>query len=182
MARSATIHRANVVLSHIDRGVHESFRVTLARHPSETAERLVVRLLAYTIRYGEGIAFGRGISTQDEPDVWRHSDDGRLLEWIEVGLPSAERVLLGARRAESAYVFVHGNGVERWKEAALARLATSKNISACSLPDEFVHDLAQELPRSFDWTLTLTEGVIYLDCEGRSLVVSPDILLGTPMS
>ena len=80
MARSATIYRVQLELSHVDRDVYAELQLTLARHPSETMERTITRLLAYGLRYDEGLEFGRGVSATDEPDLWRREGDGRVLE------------------------------------------------------------------------------------------------------
>ena len=77
MARSSTIYRAQVELSHVDRNVYGEHQLTIARHPSETLERMVMRLLAFGLRFDEGLEFGRGVSATDEPDLWRREGDGR---------------------------------------------------------------------------------------------------------
>jgi uncharacterized protein YaeQ len=98
MARNATIYRAQLELSHVDRNVYADLQLTIARHPSETLERTLMRLLAFGLRYDEGLEFGRGVSATDEPDLWRREGDGRVIEWIEVGQPEARRLVVASRR------------------------------------------------------------------------------------
>ena len=109
MALQSTPYKADISLTDLDRGVYETLRLTVARHPSETEERLAVRLLAYVLWYGEQIAFGRGLSDVDEPALWEKSLDGRVLHWIEVGQPDAERITWCSRRCERFSLLAYGN-------------------------------------------------------------------------
>ncbi len=119
MARNATIYRAELELSHVDRDVYADLRLTVARHPSETLERTVMRLLAFGLRYDEGLEFGRGVSATDEPDLWRRAGDGRVIEWIEVGQPEAKRLIKASRQSGRCQVVVCGEGTLRWRQARL---------------------------------------------------------------
>ena len=103
MALSATPYKVDVNLTDLDRNVYETLRFTVARHPSETEERMCARLIAYLLWYNEALAFGRGLSDVDEPALWEKSLDGRVLHWIEVGLPDAERLTWCSRRAERCH-------------------------------------------------------------------------------
>ena len=92
MALPSAIHKVNIQLADIDRGVYETLQSTVARHPSETEERLVARLLAYALFFEPELVFTKGISAVDEPDLWSKGPDGRVLLWVEVGLPEADRI------------------------------------------------------------------------------------------
>ena len=98
MALKATIYKAAVQVADIDRGYYADHELTLARHPSETEPRLMLRLLAFALNAAEGLEFGRGISTDDEPDLWQRDATGRILHWIDLGLPDERRL----RRAAPA--------------------------------------------------------------------------------
>jgi len=110
MARNATIYRVQLELSHIDRDQYAELQLTVARHPSETMQRTLMRLLAFGLRYDEGLEFGRGVSATDEPDLWRRSGDGRVIEWIEVGQPESRRLIKASRQSERCQLFVFGEG------------------------------------------------------------------------
>ena len=99
MALGATVHRAELELADIDRGVYGSHTLTLARHPSETEERLMLRLLAWAMFADPDLEFGRGISTEEDPDLWLRRPDGTIALWIEVGLPEEKRLRRAAGRA-----------------------------------------------------------------------------------
>ena len=102
MALGATVHRAELELADIDRGVYGSHTLTLARHPSETEERLMLRLLAWAMFADPDLEFGRGISTEEDPDLWLRRPDGTIALWIEVGLPEEKRLRRAAGRPARA--------------------------------------------------------------------------------
>jgi uncharacterized protein YaeQ len=181
MARKAAIHRAVVELSQVDRGVYEELTLTLARHPSETPERMLVRLLAFALRYETGLEFGRGISTPDEPDVWSREPDGRVRQWIEVGQPDADRLVKASRRSGRTTLFAFGGGVERWREAQLERLASAPNLAVARIEDAFVDALASELDRSIRWALTVSDGSVFLAVGDRTLENVPERWIGDPL-
>ncbi|WP_165678814.1 YaeQ family protein, partial [Metapseudomonas otitidis] len=109
MALQATPYKVELNLTDLDRGVYETLRFTVARHPSETEERLAVRLIAYGLWYHEQLAFGRGLSDVDEPALWEKSLDDRVLHWIEVGQPDAERITWCSRRCERFSLLAYGS-------------------------------------------------------------------------
>ena len=92
MALSSTLYRLRIELSDVDRGVYESLDLRVARHPSEGADRLVARVLAYALLYEPGLEFGKGLSDADEPALSTHDLTGQLTHWIDVGTPSADRI------------------------------------------------------------------------------------------
>src|SRR3954463_7401554 len=92
MAATATMYHLQIDLSDVDRAVYQALDLRVARHPSETMAYLLTRVIAYCLCYEDGIAFSKGLSTTDEPAVWVKSGDGRLMFWIDVGAPAAERL------------------------------------------------------------------------------------------
>src|SRR5512145_1334338 len=99
MALPSTVYKASVQLADVDRGVYETLQSTVAQHPSETAERLCARLLAMAIFYEPELAFTKGLSATDEPDLWVIGPDARVRLWVEVGLPDADRIIKASRHA-----------------------------------------------------------------------------------
>lgn len=169
MALPPKIYRASIQLADVDRGCYEHLQVTVARHPSETAERLVARLLAYAICHEEGLSFTKGISAGDEPDLWRKGPDGRVLLWVEVGLPDSERLIKASRHAEQVVLFACGSGRRRWDEAHLPKLARVSNLKVYGLDQAFVEQVVGHLRRGIDWSLTITEQILYLTVEGTTV-------------
>ena len=178
MARNATIYRVQLELSHVDRNTYGEFQLTLARHPSETMERAVVRLLAYGLRYDEGLEFGRGVSATDEPDLWRREGDGRVLEWIEVGQPDAKRLIKASRHSGNCRLFAFGDGVERWRAAQLAEMKTPDNLDVARIDDDFIQALAAAAERQIRWSMTVAEGTIFLTAGEASFETTPENWIG----
>ncbi|MBK5273955.1 MAG: YaeQ family protein [Desulfuromonadales bacterium] len=170
MALPSTIYRANLQLSDIDRGVYETLQASVARHPSETAERLVARLLAQALFQEEGLQFTKGISASDEPDLWSKGPDGRVLLWVEVGLPDAERLVKAARHAERVALLACGSTLATWERLQLPKLAGVANLTVTTVDQSFVNRLVALLERSITWEITITEGTLYLQIAGESLV------------
>lgn len=170
MALPPTIYRVAIELADSDTDRYASLRTTVACHPSETAERLVVRLLAYALCYEEDLVFTKGISAGDEPDLWTKGPDGRVKSWIEVGLPDAERLLKAGRHVEQVVLFAYGNGrgLHRWKEQHLSMLSGVANTTCYEFDDKFVAELVAGLQRSISWSVTVAGGVIYLETGGKT--------------
>ena len=103
MALKSTVCKVVLSVADIDRGYYRDHELTIARHPSETDERMMVRLLAFALHADEALEFGRGLSTEDEPDVWRRDLTGVILQWIEVGLPDEREVRKALRRTLFKY-------------------------------------------------------------------------------
>ena len=182
MARGATIYRANLELSDVDRGVYAEATLTLARHPSETLERTLVRLLAFALCYEPELEFGRGVSATDEPDLWSREGDGRVRRWIEVGQPDGKRLVKAARQSERATVFAFGPGAPRWRQAQLATIDAPANLSVARLDDAFVSSLVSGADRQLRWAVTVSEGIVFLTTGGESYETSPETWLGAPLA
>jgi len=161
MALRATPYKVHLGLSDTDRGIYESIRVTVARHPSETEERLVARILAFGLYYEERLEFGRGLSDVDEPALWLKTLDGHVAHWIEVGRPDSDRLTWCSRRADRVSLLAYGS-TRVWQGQVLPRVAGLKNINIALLPQASLDALALDLPRSIDWGLMITDDVLYI--------------------
>lgn len=169
MALGATVHSITVRLSHVDRGIYETLDLRLARHPSESAEYLVTRLLAYCLEFTEGIAFSKGLSDPDEPAIVVRDLTGALQGWIEIGAPEAARLHKGAKAA--GYVAVYPTrDVTPW----LARLAgerihRAEQIAVQVIDVALIALLAARLERRMEFDLSVSEGVLYLSMGEETL-------------
>jgi len=172
MALPASIHRVAVDIADIDRGRYARLEASVARHPSETAERLILRVLAYALCYTEELAFTKGIAAGDEPDLWAREPDGRVREWVEVGLPDFERLRKASRHAEQVTLLAGGGGQRRWLEQNLPKLAAITNLTILTLDPALVGALAASLERVVAWSATITGGVLYLT-RGSETLESP---------
>src|SRR3954469_10403061 len=108
MALKATIYKAELQLSDIDRGLYGDYALTIARHPSETDERMMIRLLAFALHADEALLFGKGLSADDEPDLWQKDLTGSIAAWIDVGQPDDRRIRRACGRAAQVYVYAYG--------------------------------------------------------------------------
>ena len=164
MALQATPYKVELNLTDLDRSVYENLRFTVAKHPSETEERLAVRLIAYALFYHEQLAFGRGLSDVDEPALWEKSLDDRVLHWIEVGQPDAERITWCSRRTEKFSLVAYGN-LRVWQTKVLDTVRSLKNINVVGVNQEALENLARDLPRSVSWSVMISDGHLYVTDE-----------------
>jgi uncharacterized protein YaeQ len=169
MALGATIHVFTVQLAHVDRGVYETLELRLARHPSESPEYLVTRLLAYCLEHTEGISFSKGLSDPDEPAIVVRDLTGALRGWIEVGLPEAPRLHKAAKAADRVAVYP-----TRDTEAWLARLAgerihRAEHIEVNAIDGALLATLAARLERRMEFALSVSEGALYLSMGEETL-------------
>lgn len=164
MALQATPYKVELNLTDLDRSVYENLRFTVAKHPSETEERLAVRLIAYALWYHEQLAFGRGLSDVDEPALWEKSLDDRVLHWIEVGQPDADRITWCSRRTERFSLVTYGN-LRVWQTKVLDSVRSLKNINVVAVQQEALEELARDLPRSVNWSVMFSDGSLFITDE-----------------
>jgi uncharacterized protein YaeQ len=176
MALPSIIYCLSIQLSDIDRGIYRTIKATVARHPSETEERLVARLLAYALFFEEDLVFTRGICTGDEPDIWAKGPGGRVSLWVEVGLPEPERLIKASRHALRVALLAFGNGLPNWERQHLAQLADIPNIAIATVEQSFIRRLTALLERSISWEITITGDALYLQAAGQSLETQVQII------
>jgi uncharacterized protein YaeQ len=177
MALQATPYKVELNLTDLDRHVYESLRFTVARHPSETEERLAARLIAYVLWYSEQLAFGRGLSDVDEPALWEKSLDDRILHWIEVGQPDADRIVWCSRRTERFSLVAYGS-LRVWQTKVLDGVRTLKNVNVVAVDQDALQTVAQGLPRSIVWSVMISDGVLFVTDERGQHEVPLEWLMG----
>jgi uncharacterized protein YaeQ len=161
-----------VRLADADRGVYETLTIRAARHPSETAEYLVTRLLAYCLEYTEGIAFSKGLSDPDEPAISVRDLTGALQAWIEVGAPDASRLHKAAKAAPNVAVYVHRDADALLSRLAGERIHRSEALRICAVDRELLAAFVARLDRRMDFDLSVSDRTIYLS-------LGEDTLTGT---
>ncbi|GAA3202324.1 YaeQ family protein [Microbacterium terregens] len=169
MASGATIHTFTVQLADVDRGVYDELALRVARHPSETDAFMMTRVLAYCLEFEEGIAFGEGISTTNEPAIVVRDATGRLTSWIEVGAPDAERLHFGSKLADRTLVYTHRDPAKVLAPWAGKRIHNAEAITLHSFDPGFVDSAVAVLERRNTATLSITERQLYLDLNGSTL-------------
>lgn len=148
MALKSTVVRAELQISDLDRHYYASHNLTLAQHPSETDERLMVRVLAFALHADQRLEFGRGLSQDDEPDLWLKQRTGEIDLWIDLGQPDEARVRKACGRSRQVVVINYsGRGADLWWEKNAASLGRSRNLTVLDIPADTVAELTTLLTR-----------------------------------
>jgi uncharacterized protein YaeQ len=178
MALKATIFKLNLQIADMDRGYYGEHALTIARHPSETDERMMVRVLAFALHAGERAAFGRGLSDEDEPDVWERDLTGAIETWIDVGFPDEKRIRKAAGRAGQVHVYSYGtpHAAALWWEQVSAKLGKARNVTIVRLPAEATRALAALVGRTMRLHCTIQDGQVWLADEATSVEIHPEVL------
>ena len=171
MALTATIRKAELQISDMDRGYYASHTLTLAQHPSETDDRLMVRLLTFALNADDRLEFGRGLSVDDEPDLWRKDLTGLIEEWIELGQPDEKNIIRACGRAGQVYVYGFNRAAEPWWQTAEAKLARAKNLSVRRFSCSGDVTLAQLAQRTMQLHCTIQDGQVWLGDGERTVAV-----------
>lgn len=180
MALKSTIYKASVQIADIDNGYYADHSLTLARHPSETDERMMVRLVALALNAhrlqttcgGDGtLAFGAGLSDPNEPDVWLRNFAGDIKLWIEVGQPEDKPLLKACNKAEDVVVYAFSHAAEVWWKGLEGKLTRAKNLQVWRIPSDTSQQLTRMAERSMQLQATIQEGVLTLDNMQNSVVI-----------
>lgn len=163
MALKSTVWKVALTVSDLDRSHFADYSLTVAQHPSETAERVMVRLLAFALHASEDLRFGKGVSTDDEAAVWEIDPTGVIRLWIEVGLPDESRLRKACGRADRVVLLAYGGrAVDLWREQNATVLARLSNFSLLQISPEDMSTLGRLAQRNLQLNWTIQEGVVYL--------------------
>jgi uncharacterized protein YaeQ len=178
MALKATIFKAELCIADMERGYYHDHALTVARHPSETDERMMVRLLAFALNADETLAFGAGLSTDDEPDLWRKDLTGTIETWIDVGLPDEKRIRKACGRADQVFVYSYGGrAAELWWQQVGDKLARSNNLTVIDLPQAGTRALARLAARNMKLQYTIQDGQVWVADDRDSVQLDPQTIL-----
>ena len=175
MALKPTIYKFEISLSDMDRDCYESLSLTVAQHPSETTERMMVRVLARCLFHHEHLTFTRGLSENDEPDLWQKSLDGRIERWIEVGEPSLDRLKKASRLAEEVVVISFNTRSDVWWRQ-LAEKLPAGTATVFNLHWGSVQTLAGLVERTGEMSVTINRPSLFVAAEGGEVELSLDTL------
>ena len=179
MALKPTIYKAQVELADSDRNCYQSLSLTLAKHPSETQERMAARLLAYCLNSGRGLEFTRGLSTADEPDLWQHSDSGEIEHWIEVGQPEEPRLRKACGRARRVSVYTFGKSSATWWKLNGDAISALPHLQAWQFDWDDTGRVAAMLDRTVALDVSIVGGTVYLDNGSASSSLEPHLLFAS---
>ena len=169
LALSATIYNFSIQLSDVDRGVYEALALKLARHPSESAENLVTRLLAYCLEYAEGIAFSRGLSESEQPALSVRDLTGALKVWIDVGSPDAARLHKAGKAAPRVVVYTHKDPAQLQRQLEGEKIHRPEALELYAVDRDIVAGLVQRLERRMAFDLSVTDRHLFISVGNATL-------------
>lgn len=177
MSLKSTVVKAELQVSDMDRHYYASHNLTLAQHPSETDQRLMVRLLAFALHADERLEFGRGLSTDDEPDLWRRDYTGDIEQWIDLGQPDESRIRKACGRArEVVLVTYSGRSAGVWWDKHGNALKRLKNLTVIDIDAADVDAVAAFVQRSMRLTAMIQDTELQLMSDSASVALTPRVL------
>ena len=175
MAIKSTIYKIDLQIADMDRHYYANHSLTLARHPSETDERLMVRLIAFMLYASDTLAFGKGLSDDEEPDLWQKDLTGAIELWIDVGLPDEREIRKACGRSRQVVVVLYGGRVaDMWWDSNSKALLKLNNLTVINLPD--TQEIADIASRGMSISCTIQDQQILLGHTTGSVDISPIIL------
>ena len=162
MALKATIYKAELQIADMDRNYYDTHLLTLARHPSETDERMMIRLLAFAINASDSLTFTKGLFDTEEPDLWQKDLTGAIELWVEVGQPDDKRLMKACGRSAKVVVYSYSATSHIWYKQIANKLERAKNLSVVNIPAEASAQLQALANRNMQLQCTIQDGQIYL--------------------
>jgi len=181
MALRATIYKADLQIADMDRNVYADHALTIARHPSETDERMMARVMAYALNGQDGIAFTKGLFDVDEPEVWVRNLVGEIILWIDLGQPDEARIRRACGRAEQVMVLCYNSSCAVWWKQIASKLTRFANLTVLQLPADTSQALAALAERTMSLQCMIQDGDIWINTDSQSVPVKL-IALKTPES
>ena len=172
MALKATVFKADIQVADMDRHHYADYSLTLARHPSETDERMMVRVLLYALYAQEGMALTKGLFDVDEPDLWVKDLTGAITLWIDIGQPDESRVRKACGRAEQVIVLCHASSCPVWWKQSAGKFARLKNLTVLRLPAETSQELSRLATRSMQLQCLVQDGAVTFSSATASVAVA----------
>ncbi|HEY1911950.1 MAG TPA: YaeQ family protein [Vicinamibacterales bacterium] len=169
MSLTATIYNFDIELADADRQVYESLALRVARHPSESEEYLVTRLLAYLLEYAEGIEFSRGVSDPDEPTIAIRDLTGAIVSWIDIGTPDAARLHRASKAARRVAVYTHKEPTQYLKQLAGEKIHRADDLELYAIDRPLIDALVARLERRVEFSVSVTDRELYLSIGSDNL-------------
>jgi uncharacterized protein YaeQ len=171
MALKSTIFKADLQIADMDRQYYDGHGLTIARHPSETDERMMVRILAFVLHAHAALTFGKGLSTDDEPDLWQKDLTGAIELWIDVGQPDEKRIMKACGRSNQVVIYSYSSMSNIWWNHINSKLERAKNLSVFNLPAATSQALAKLAQRNMQLQCTIQDGQVWINGEGESIQI-----------
>jgi uncharacterized protein YaeQ len=175
MALKSTIYKIDLNIADMDRQYYAQHSLTLAKHPSETDERVMVRLIGFALYATESLIFGKGLSDDEEPDLWQKDLTGAIELWMDVGLPTEKDIRKAAGRAKQVVVVLYGGRIaDMWWDTNSKGLLKLNNLAVINLPE--TQELAKLAAKSINISCTVQDGQVLLSHDSGSFDITPVIL------
>ena len=174
MAQKSTIYKVDLSVSDMDRHYYETHKLTVAKHPSETDERLMVRVLAFALNAHENLEMTKGISTDDEPDIWLKSLSGELEHWIALGLPSEKILRQSCGKSDKVSVYAYGSTAQMWWDKVKNSTTRFDNLAVINLAEAETRALAELANRSMKLQVNIQEGDVMVSVDDSIVYVTPN--------
>ena len=175
MAIKSTIYKIDLQISDLDRNYYHQHNLTIAKHPSETDERVMVRLISFAMYANDLQIFGKGLSDEEEPDLWQKDLTGAIELWMDVGLPTEKNIRKAAGRSKKVVVVLYGGRVaDMWWATNSKALLKTKNLTVINLPD--TKELAKLAERGLNINCTIQDGQILVGHDDGTIDINPIIL------
>jgi len=178
MALKATIFKVELAVADMDRNYYGDHGFTIARHPSETDERMMVRVLAFAMYAAPGLGFGKGLCVEDEPDLWQKDLTDAIERWIDVGQPDEKWIRKACGRAREVVVVSYGRAADIWWNGIRDKLSRQSNLTVWKLAPDAAPALASLVDRSMRLQCTLQDGQIWITNGRDTVLVEPVRLMG----
>ncbi len=176
MAIKSTIFKADIQITDMDRHYYEEHQLTIARHPSENDERMMVRLLAFALHANEGLQFCKGLSAENEPDIWQKSLSDEIEVWIDLGQPDEKRIRKACGRSRKVMVYTYQQSSARaWWEQNKSKLERFNNLSIFNLADESVKAIGQMAERSMRLQCTIEDAQLWFSDGDSAIEITPEV-------
>lgn len=175
MAQRSTIYKVELSVSDMDRHYYETHKLTVAKHPSETDERLMVRILAFALNAHEHLELTKGLSTDDEPDIWQKNLSGELELWVALGLPSEKVIRQSCSKSNEVAVYCYGGKTaEIWWEKIRNSTTRFANLQVVNISDNASAELAKLANRSMKVQVNVQDGDVMVSIDSSIVYVTPD--------
>lgn len=177
MALSATVFKAEVNIADMDRHYYQTHNLVLAQHPSETDIRMMVRVLAFALNANEELQFTKGLSTDEEPELWQKTLNDEIELWIELGQPDEKRIRKACGRAKQVIIYCYsGNSAAIWWNQVGSQLQRFNNLTVINLPALECEAMASMVQRTMQLNVSLQDGVVSISDNVQNIDITPEIL------
>ncbi|WP_157670758.1 YaeQ family protein [Chitinibacter sp. GC72] len=178
MALKSTVFKAELSITDMDRNYYATHHLTLARHPSETDERMMLRLVAFAQHASESLELTRGLCADDEPDIWQMDLTGAIEQWIDLGMPDEKRIKKACGRSNEVWIYAYGaRVVDIWFDGIKGQLTRFDHLNVVGVDAETLAELAKMTERTMQLQFTIQDGQTWISDNTHNVLVEPRPLL-----